>query len=142
MTTEARIGHGAKFRVATPEAPTIYLDLAEVTNIGPPPMTRDVIDATHMDSPDGWREFIAGLKDGGEASITLNFVPGGATDARLREMQTELEPSPIKIAFPSGSEWGFTAFCTGYTPQMPVDDKMTADCTFKVTGAPDFTDPS
>jgi predicted secreted protein len=142
MATEARIGHGAEFRVATPEAPTVYTTLGEVTNIQPPPMVRDVIDATHMASPNKWREFIAGLKDGGEVQISLNFIPDSATDVRLRAMQTEDDPSSIKIVFPGGEEWGFTAFCTGYTPTVPHDDKMTADATFKVTGEPDFTDPS
>lgn len=142
MTTNARIGHGASLLIATIAAPTVYVPLAEVTSITPPPMTRDIIDATHMDSPDGWREFIAGLKDGGELSLAINFVPGGATDLRLIEMQTESAPSPIKIRFPGGSEWGFDAFCTGYTPNVPVEDKMTAEATFKVTGAVDFTDPS
>lgn len=140
MATEASIGYGTKFRLASPEAPAVFTALAEITSVSPPPMTRDIIDATHMESPDRWREFIAGLKDGGEISLDLNFVPGGATDARLRDAQTELEPSPVEIEFPNGSVWGFNAFCTGYEPESPVDDKMTATATFKVTGAPDFSD--
>jgi predicted secreted protein len=145
MTTQAKIGYGAQFLVATLATvaanPPTYVAIAEVTNITPPPMTRDVIDATNMDSPNGWREFIEGLKDGGECSISLNFLPGSAGDERLRGLQTE-GATPIKIRFPGGVEWGFDAFCTGYTPTVPVDDKMTADATFKITGEPDFTDPS
>jgi predicted secreted protein len=146
MTTQARIGHGTQLLIADlpivdPLAP-IYTALGEITNVSPPPMTRDILDATHMESPGGWREFIAGLKDGGEMSVDLNFVPGGATDETLRDMQTEGEPRPLKVRFPNGVEWGFDAYCTGYEPAVPVDDKMTATATFKITGEPDFTDPS
>ncbi len=143
--TEAKIGYGSKFLVATPETvddPTpTYEEMAEVTRIGPPQMTRDIEEATHMQSPAGWKEYIEGLKDGGEVSISLNFVPGGTTDERLRDLQIE-GATPIKIRFPNGVEWGFRAFCTGYQPDVETATKMTADGTFKVTGPPDFTDPS
>ena len=39
---------------------------------------RYTVDATHMASTDKWREFVGGLRDAGEVSITINFVPGGA----------------------------------------------------------------
>lgn len=142
MATLARIGLGTKFGIATVLAPTAFTDLAEITSVTPPPIKRDIIDVTHMDSPDGWREFIAGLKDGGECSMDMNFVPGSGTDDLLIAMQIETEARPCRITFPNGAEWKFDAFCTGYTPTAPVDDKMTATATFKVTGKPDFVEPS
>lgn len=143
MATEARIGHGTTLGIAavgTPEGP--FTNLGEVTSITPPPVTRDIIDATHMESPEGWREFIAGLKDGGEMSCDLNFVPGSATDDLLVAMQAEDDPRPMQITFPNGAIWAFSAYCTGYEPTAPVDDKMTATATFKVSGKPDFIEPS
>jgi predicted secreted protein len=142
MPTQARIGHGTTLGIASVLAPTVYAAVAEITSVSPPPISRDIIDATNMDSPGGWREFIPGLKDGGEMSADLQFVPGSATDALLIGMQAETEPRPMKITFPNGEEWGFDAFCTGYQPTAPVDDKMTATATFKVTGEPDFLNPS
>lgn len=142
MATEAAIGHGTIFAMATIAAPGDYVNLAEVTSVKPPPVTRDIIDATHMQSPGKWREFISGLKDGGECTLDLNFVPGGATSTRLELAQTEEEPSNCKITFPNGAVWYFAAYCTGYEPEAPVDDKMTASVTFKVTGAVEFQDPS
>lgn len=143
MATEARIGHGTTLGIAavdTPEGP--YTLLGEITSVTPPPIQRDIIDATHMDSPEGWREFIAGLKDGGEMSVDLNFVPGSATDDLLVAMQAEDDKRPMQITFPNGAVWEFEAFCTGYEPSAPVDDKMTATATFKVSGKPDFIEPS
>lgn len=140
--TQAAIGYGTILRVATPEAPAVFLELGEITAVTPPPMSRDTVDATHMQSPEKWREFIAGLKDGGEISMDLNFIPASETDVRLREAQTEDKPSPVEIEFPNGSVWSFKAFCTGYEPDVPLDDKMTATCTWKVTGKPTFEDPT
>lgn len=142
MATNARIGHGTSFALATLGAPSVYTALGEVTSITPPPIKRDIIDVTHMESPEGWREFIGGLKDGGECSLDLNFVPGSATDDTLVAMQVEVSPRNVEITFPNGASWKFAAFCTGYTPTAPVDDKMTATATFKVTGKPDFIEPS
>ena len=143
MTTQARIGHGTTLALsAAGSVVAPYTSLGEVTSISPPPMTRDIIDATHMESVDGWREFIAGLKDGGEMSVDLNFVPGSATTATLVAMQTEIVPRRARLTFPDGTDWGFNLFCTGMSPAVPVDDKMTATATFKITGEPDFADPS
>jgi predicted secreted protein len=143
MPTQARIGHGTTLGLrAAGDHAGAYTNLGEVTNITPPPVTRDIIDATHMESPEGWREFIAGLKDGGEMSCDLNFVPGSATDDTLVAMQAEDDPRDMQITFPNGVIWGFVAYCTGYEPTAPVDDKMTATATFKVSGKPDFIEPS
>lgn len=142
MATEANIGWGTIIRVASPEAPAVFTAVAEVTSITPPPMTRDIIDASHMQSPDRWREFISGMKDGGEISIDMNFIVGSETNARMLAAQTEEDPSPVEIEFVNGSVWSFMAFCSGYEPDVPFDDKMTATATFKVTGAPTFDDPS
>lgn len=141
--TQARIGHGTTIgyaEIGTPEGP--YTTLGEVTNVTPPPISRDLIDATHMESEEGWREYIPGLKDGGEMSLDLNFVPGSATDDFMVAEQAVETVRPWEITFPNGAIWRFTAFCSGYEPAVPVDDKMTATATFKVSGKPDFIQPS
>ena len=40
-----------------------------------------------------------------------------------------------RISFPNGVTWSFNAELTGYEPTVPVDDKMTATTTFKVSGS-------
>lgn len=134
MTTEADIGHGTTLEYAHPDTPEAFTAMGEITNVTPPPMTRDVIDATHMQSPDRWREYIAGLRDGGEMSIDLNFVPGSTTDVFLVNSQIENFPRPYRITYPDGSVETFDAFNVGYERGVPVDDKMTGTATFKVTG--------
>jgi len=134
MTTEATIGHNTLFQ--RDPGTTVYATLAEVTSITPPNITRDTIDATHMLSTERYREFISGLRDGGECSIELNFVPGGtAMTALLLDLADDTDV-PYKIIFPNSSVWTFNAFLTALSPEAPLDDKMTATATFKINGKP------
>lgn len=136
--TQASIGHGSQFYVGKDSSPIVWTAIAEVTSITPPSVVRDVIDATHTGSPDKWREHIPGLKDGGEVTLEMNFVPGSDSVDILVAIQTDGFARDFKIAFPNGETWVFQAFCTGFEPEAPFDDKMTATATFKVSGKPDF----
>lgn len=135
MTTEARIGHGTLFKIGNGATPEVFTTVAEVTSITPPGMSRDAIDATHMESPDGWREFIGGLKDGGEVELGLNWVPGSATTILLMA-EIEAAAGNKQIVFPNGEIFSFAALCTGLSPEAPVDGKMEASATYKVSGKP------
>jgi predicted secreted protein len=136
--TQARIGHGSQFYVGSDDSPITWTAIAEITSITPPSVTRDIIDATHTGSADQWREHIPGLKDGGEVSCEMNFVPNSDSANILIAIQVDSFARDFKIAFPDATEWIFTAFCTGFEPDAPFDDKMTATATFKVSGKPDF----
>ena len=134
--TEADIGYGAIFKVGNGGSPTeTFTDFgAEVTSITPPGYSRDALDATHMASPDKFREYIAGLMDAGEVSMDLNYVPstGDAFVAALIAGKQNYQ-----IDFPDANvTFTFSAICTAYQPTAPVDGKMTATATFKVSGKP------
>ena len=90
-------------------------------------------------SPNRNREFISGLNDPGECSFDMNFVPGSTSDDRLFELLNlpvgVNRRRTMRISYPNGTTWTFTGELTGYEPTVPVDDKMTATVTFKVSGA-------
>jgi hypothetical protein len=132
--TEASIGYGSLFDISRDDGDT-WLSLGEVFDITPPSAAIDVIDATHMASPNRTREFIAGLTDPGDASFSQNFVPGSAADTTIREIRATGERVICRITYPNASVWKFDGFLTGYNPAVPADDKMTAEVTFKVTGS-------
>ena len=139
MTTEAQIGYGGSFAIQqTGDASPVVV--AEVTNITPPSDQVDILDATNMASPDATREFIIGLRDPGECTLEMNFVPGGAGDTKIQAVRTARVPVTCVVTFPAiapadAVTWPFTGTLTGYEPDMPVDDKMTAAVTWKVTGS-------
>lgn len=139
MATSARIGYQTLFKSGNGASPEVFATLAEVTAITPPAMSRDTVDATHMESPGAWREFIAGLKDGGEVSLELNFIPGGTAASALTaelDLDGPLALKNRQILFPDGSYFSFAGILTGFEPDAPIDDKMSASVTFKITGKP------
>lgn len=140
MTTNAKIGHGSLFEIEdTTQSPVAFVKVAEVLNITPPALARDAIDATHTESTEGWREFIPGLKDGGEVSVEMNFIPGHASLDLILALFSR-DAGNFRITFPDSpaTVWTFSAFITGFEPEAPLEDKMTATATFKLTGKPAF----
>lgn len=49
-------------------------NISEIVTIGGPTFSRETIDATTLDTTGGYREFITGLRDAGEITMTLNFA--------------------------------------------------------------------
>ena len=135
MPSAAMIGYGTSLAVETSACSGVFTTLAEVTDITPPSQSVDVIDVTHMGSSDSTREYIQGLTDPGELSLTMNFVPSSVTDAFIRAWRTSRQTRAAKITFPNGAIWTFSAFVTGYEPSAPNEDKMTATLTAKVTSS-------
>lgn len=133
----AALGRGAKFGIKG--VSTTYVYVAEVTSITPPSISRDTVEVTHLTSDDGFKEYIAGFADGGEASITINYVPS-ATDTLMTAFISE-PVDDFRILSPSGTVGlDFRGIITGYQiGDLAVGDKMTATFTVKATGRPVFS---
>jgi hypothetical protein len=149
MTTDAQIGYGSLLEIFDEDlSPPAWKRLAEVTSITPPGISADAQEATHTESTGGFREFIPGLLDGGECSAEMNFIPGGpGAELIIRKMKAR-KVVQARVIFPDGnpdsspisaSVWSFSAVVTGFEPEAPVEDTMTASVNFKVTGEPQFT---
>lgn len=149
MTTNAKIGYGNLFQLwDSVTSPNAYTTIAEVSKITPPAMKRDAQDATHTESANTYREFIKGLKDGGEVTVELNFVPdSNTTDLLIQEFETDLL-NHARILFADGDQAASPPTCstfvmsgviTALSFEGPIDDKMTATLTFKISGKPVFT---
>lgn len=132
MSSNAGIGYGGIFEIST-DAGSTWDEIAEVTNIGAPAFAIDTPDVTHMQSPNGTREFIPGLMDPGECSIESNLLPGSDSEALILGIR-RLKVL-CRITWPAGETMTFAGILTGYAPAAPIDDKMTATTTFKVSGS-------
>lgn len=118
-----------------------FTTIAEVTNIGGPSLSLDAIEITSHSSTGGWREFIGGLLAGGEVSFEINYDPVGAThDAStgLIYDMTNRTVGNFQLVFPDtgNTTWSFAALVTAFEPSEPVDDKLAASVTLKVSGQP------
>lgn len=111
-----------------------YVPIANVTNIGGPETERETLDVTAHDSPDGWREFVGSLKDAGEVSLELNYMPEDH-DTLIGDYADDA-PRGWRIVWPTGDKWELKAILTGFAPEAPHDDKLAAEVTLKVSGKP------
>jgi len=143
MTTNALIGFGVHLARGDGASPEVFTNLAELIDLSTPSMTKDQVEATHTDSTNSFREFIPGLKDGGEFSATCNFLPSNATQGNasggaLNDFINETTSRNWRITFPGTPTvtWTFAATIIGYEAATPMDDRMTLVITFKVAGAP------
>ena len=108
--------------------------IAEVNSITGPGMTRDFIDVTSLDSTGGYREFIAGFRDGGTVVLAMNF-----TRANYDLMKADFESDTsvlYEIVLPDTDSTSvvFMGLVTELPLTIPTDDKVTIDVTIKVDG--------
>jgi predicted secreted protein len=133
-----RDGFGTLFQRGN-DAGNIFLTMGGVTSISGPTRSRETIDVTAHDSPDGWMEFIGGVKDGGEVSCDINYDPGDATHDLDDDFDDET-PRKYRIIILPGTEdehtWTVTGILTSLEDEFPYDDKMSRSLTIKVSGRP------
>lgn len=113
--------------------------LTQITSITSPSLSADTIDVTTHSSSGGYREFIQGLRDGGEISIEGNFTTSSA-NAIITQLNTS-SVATVTVDLPtSPSVSRFTAsvICSAFETTAPSDDKIGFSATFKVTGQPSF----
>jgi predicted secreted protein len=117
-----------------------YVTIASVADGDGPNLSRESIDTTTHDSPNQYREFVKGLKDGGDANITLNFDPAQLTHVALRGDFEEKNLRNYRIVFLPGdvdeATVTFAAMITDLGHAWPVDDKLEQEITFKISGPP------
>lgn len=120
-----------------------FTDLANISE-GPtgPGLSRASIDVSAHDSPDNSKEFVPGMVDPGEVSMTINWDSAEATHQDVRDDIYVDSVRTYRIEEPDGSTVTFDGFVTGFENARPVDDKLTADITMKVTGKPVWVDAS
>lgn len=115
--------------------------ISEMGSYGSPERTADTIEMTSHDSTDRFREFLQGLRDGGEATLSGNAVPTDAGQAAiLAHFNSATDVQRLEIAFPDGAATNFDALCTAVQPvtDADVESKLEFSATLKVTGEPEW----
>jgi len=139
MAQTDRIGHGVKLqRSSDGTSGGSFASVGTIRDVTLPGMARDSVEVTHQDSPERWREFIGGMKDGGELEFAMTFDPSSAESiAFLADLNADALGF-YKVIFSDLTEWGFAGLVTNVDPEAPVEDKMEASVTIKLSGKPGF----
>lgn len=115
------------------------LKVANLTSIGEIGVESDELDTTDLDSPNGYKEFIAGSKDAGEVSIA-----GWIKDETIVEKMLALAESQSvekwEVAYPSGAKWTFSAFVKSFKDgEKSIDGVASFTGTLRISGKPTYT---
>ena len=141
--SSATSGFGTLIKAGDAASPEVFTTIAEVTNLSGPSLTTETIDVTNHSSASNFREKIASLKDGGEVTFSINYLPANAThkDATggiLNDWKNRTARNFQIVWSDSGSTtWPFTGIVTGFTPTAPIDGALTADVTITISAAVD-----
>lgn len=133
--SNAMIGYGTVYEIEdSPAGTDTFTAMAEVSAVAFPDVQVEEVDVTHFESPGKFREFIAGLQDGGDAGFTINWVAGDATSDRIFELKASGEVVKHRITLPNDVTFTFPGFVKGFTPDVPIDGKISAEVTIRVAG--------
>lgn len=120
------------------------VEIAEVFDIGGPEFGADTIEVTHLKSPGFWKEHIGSLKDGGELTFSVNLILSNPTHnaaAGVLGAFAGQKAPPVDqwdIVFPDedGTVFSMPGIITGYKTGATVNDRLAAEITVKIAGAP------
>ena len=108
--------------------------IGEVVSFNGPGGSASVIDVTHLGSTR--REKRMGIADEGQLSFEINLVPGNAGQVQLRAdraSRTQRE-CILTLTDTTNTTLTFDAFCTQFSIQGSVDNKIQASVTLEITG--------
>jgi predicted secreted protein len=112
----------------------LWETIAQVKSIDGPSASRETLDTTTLDTPGGYRTFIASLREAGEISLTMNF-----TRETYELMKNDFEDDALKnyeIIFPDAENttFEFEGLVTEVPITVEVDSIVTSDVTIKISG--------
>lgn len=113
--------------------------IAEIDEIGAFAPSADTIDVTTLVSTGGYREFIGGLRDGGEITLRGNFYPGNAGQIAMKTYLDDGVARAYTLTMPvaMGATVTFNGIVTGMEAgPFPADGKVAFGSTIKITGVP------
>lgn len=128
----ANAAMGTKLNIGT-------YSVGELTTIGGLNLSAATIDVTTLDSEDGYRKFIKGLRDGGEVPISGFFDPDDTNgqQALLANLNSEAAAT-FSIVFPAtiSASWTFSGIVTAFATGADLEDAVTFEASIKVSGKP------
>ena len=141
MASLAVSGLGVEFR-RWDHTSGVWEKLAEVSKVDGPSMKRDTIDVTSLDSVNGYREFIASLRDAGEIKLDMIFRRD-TYDLIKADFESDVM-GHYEIIIPDleNTTFDFSGLVIDCPVTMPMDDKIAFTVTIKISGDVDVASGS
>lgn len=134
--TQAIRSHPFSLYMGDGSTPETFQRVPEVGDITSPSGEREEIDVTSHDSTA--KEYLMGLKDYGDCTFPINWIPGNAIHKALWDAAEDDEPTNFQIKDDPTTPTMTLAFAalvkTQPTMDFPIDEAVTAEVTLRVTG--------
>ena len=104
---------------------------AQIGDITPPGPEREDVETSHQGTVNAKTFMPADLHDPGALEFEIHYNPD--TYPPINEPEEE-----IVITWPAGATHTFQGYMNSFKPQAPLNDKMVATVTFKVSGEVDI----
>src|SRR5579863_448084 len=130
------IGYGLKFQWQdNTQSPPVYTTINGVQSVTFGSNKVDHIDVTDVASASGDRVFIGGLQDCGDITVTMNFLPGDATQDALVVLRDTRSLNNFKLLYPN-TEGSVTlnGLIIGLDTTFPLDKEAKTTMKIKVSG--------
>lgn len=128
---------GAVFKIGDGATPTeVFNAIGQVVSVsGIGSGSASEIDVTHLSSTA--KEFLLGLKDEGEISVTLNLDTADTYQTQLRTARDNntLTNFEFDLTEDTPTTISFAAYVKTFGIGVAVDDKITLEVSLRVTGA-------
>lgn len=143
QATTGKTGIGVVFQRGDGASPEVFATIANCTNISAGGVSVNMVDATHLDSPDFYAEFLPGLKTADEWTFSLQWDPTDPTQSGTTGLRAQLEAREIRTFRMNTAAIGLpiSLECDAYVSQLgnveiSPEAVMTQSCTLKVSGKP------
>jgi len=137
----ATLAKGTQLKAGDGAASEVFTLIPEIRTITGPSMSADVIDVTSHDTPGGFRDKLQGLKDWGELSFEMWWVPTNVQQQQLHSDYVAGTQRNYQLVFPNAGNttFSFKGFVSASPITAAFDAPLVRNCTITIMGAPQPT---
>lgn len=112
------------------------LTVGKLTSVGEIQPDSEELDVTTLESADGCREYMQGLRDSGEVEIEGYHDAGDAGQKALRSAYASGKNGAFEVCFPDGTKVLFSGFVKSHTiGSAEVDGAVGFGAVIRISGA-------
>jgi predicted secreted protein len=111
-----------------------WVNIAEITQITGPGMSRNTIDTTALDTEGGYATFITGIRNAGTVTLAMNFRRDNYETMKNDFESDDLQNYEIVLPDDDNTSLEFEGLVTELPLTIPPGDKVNVDVTIQISG--------
>ena len=138
-TTHGAVAAGVLVDIAAAITANTFTNTAKIKDFSAPEESTDTSEDAYIDEVSGYKDFVAGMKDPGEISLTLKW---DEADTGQIVLNTAFEGDGAvygQIVFTDGNKFTYKGVVTGRGIEVPKNETITRTYKIKLSGKPSWT---